>query len=34
MSLGRPCSLSIGYVGELAENFLRHQANARVQIAW
>lgn len=34
VSLGRSSSLSIGYGGELAENFSQHQVNARVQIAW
>ncbi|HWK73523.1 MAG TPA: autotransporter domain-containing protein, partial [Povalibacter sp.] len=34
MSLGRSASVSIGYGGELAENFAQHQFNVRAQIAW
>jgi len=34
MSVGRSASVSIGYGGELAENFAQHQFNVRAQIAW
>ena len=34
VSLSSSAALTIGYGGELADDFAQHQFNARVQVAW